>query len=167
MSRGFVKENDQEEIPMVTPRADLPANVVNYVTPNGLEALLTERAAMLHQLENITAINENERRIAINFLHAKLDLLNDRIASAKVVDLSKQPKDEIRFGATVTVAINDQNQPQHYQIVGVDEANIKQLKISFISPIAQLLLHKKVGDEAVLKLASRSRVFTVQSIAYS
>lgn len=166
MSRGFVKEDDQEEIPMVPPRADLPAGITNYVTPAGLEALLAERDQLHFEIENVSAINENERRIAVNFLHAKLDLLNQRIATAKVVELSKQPKDEIRFGATITLEVNDEKKPQNYQIVGVDEANIKERKISFISPIAQLLINKKVGDKAVLKLGTRNRVFTVQSIAY-
>lgn len=43
MSRGFVKENDQEEIPMVPPRADLPEGVANYVTHAGMNALLAEK----------------------------------------------------------------------------------------------------------------------------
>ena len=43
MSRGFVKEDDQEEAPFVPPRAALPDGVANYVTPRGLERLLAER----------------------------------------------------------------------------------------------------------------------------
>ena len=43
MSRGFVKEDDQEEIPMVPPRADLPEGVANYVTRVGMDELLAER----------------------------------------------------------------------------------------------------------------------------
>ena len=166
MSRGFVKEDDQEEIPMVPPRADLPSGTTNYVTPAGLEALLAERDQLHFEIENVAAINENERRIAVNFLHAKLDLLNERIATAKVVDLGKQPKDQIRFGASITLEVNDEKKPQNYQIVGVDEANIKERKISFISPIAQLLINKKVGDQAVLKLGTRNRIFTVLAINY-
>lgn len=166
MSRGFVKEDDQEEIPMVPPRADLPPGVTNYVTAIGLDALLEERNQLHFEIENVKAINENERRIAINFLHAKLDLLTERIATAKVVDLNKQPKDEIRFGASVTLEVNDDKRPQKYQIVGVDEANIKAQKISFISPIAQLLINKKVGDEAVLKLGTKNRIFKILEIAY-
>lgn len=166
MSRGFVKEDDQEEIPMVPPRADLPPGVTNYVTTVGLDALLEERNQLHFEIVNVKAINENERRIAINFLHAKLELLTERIATAKVVDLNKQPKDEIRFGASVTLEVNDDTRPQKYQIVGVDEANIKVHKISFISPLAQLLINKKVGDEVVLKLGTKNRIFIVLSINY-
>lgn len=166
MSRGFVKEDDHEEIPMVPLRADLPEGITNYVTSAGFEALLNERDLLRFEIEHLTAINENERRIALNFLYTKLDLLNLRITTAKIVESNKQPKDEIRFGALITLAISDEKKLQNYQIVGVDEANIKYRKISFISPIAQLLINKKVGDEAVLKLGTRNRIFTVQAIEY-
>ena len=49
MSRGFVKEGDQEEVPMVTPRAYLPAGVENFVTPEGLQELREEREAGLEE----------------------------------------------------------------------------------------------------------------------
>jgi transcription elongation factor GreB len=50
--------------------------------------------------------------------------------------------------------------------VGVDEANIKEGKIAFVAPIAKLLIDKKVGDKAILKLATKIRIFEIQSIAY-
>lgn len=167
MSRGFVKEDDQEEIPMVPPRADLPAGVTNYVTPAGLESLISERNQLQFEKDNLVAINENERRIAVNFIQSKLELLTERIGTAKVVALNKQPLDEIRFGALVTVEVNDEKKPQEYQIVGVDEANIKERKIAFISPIAQLLINKKIGDQVALQLGTRTRIFTVKAIRYA
>ncbi len=166
MSRGFVKEDDQEEVPMVPPRADLPAGVTNYVTPNGMEALLDEKERMISEREALDTTNENERRIALNHINAKLQLLNTRIVSAKVVDLNNQPKDEVRFGAEITLKIGDARGVQKYQIVGVDEADIAKGKISFVSPIAKLLANKKVGEKAVLKLAKEDRVFEIKDIAY-
>ena len=53
-----------------------------------------------------------------------------------------------------------------YQIVGVDEADVSKGKISFISPIARLLIDKKVGDKAILKLANADRVFEIMEISY-
>ena len=55
---------------------------------------------------------------------------------------------------------------QHYQIVGVDEADIAKQKLSFISPIAKLLMGKRVGDKPMLKLAKEDRVFEIISITY-
>jgi len=47
MSRGFVKEDDQEEIPLVPPRANLPEGVTNYVTQSGMDALLVEKENLI------------------------------------------------------------------------------------------------------------------------
>ncbi len=167
MSRGFVKEDDQEETPMVPPRADLPNGVINYVTPNGMEELVSEKQALLKERERIDITNEKERRIASNLIHAKIQLLNDRISSAQIVDLANQPKDEVRFGALIKLKIGASKAIQEYQIVGVDEADITKKKMAFISPIAQLLMGKTVGEKAILQLQAGERVFEVVGIRYS
>ena len=166
MSRGFVNEDDHEEIPLVPPRADLPQGVTNYVTHVGMDELLQEKEDLLSEIENLDTSNEKEKRIATNHIHAKLQLLNNRISSAKIIDLSQQPKDEIRFGAKVSLVEEGQKKPQRYQIVGVDEANISKGKISFISPLARILINKKVGEKAILKLADRDRIFEIKEIEY-
>lgn len=166
MSRGFVKEDDQEEIPMVPPRADLPNGATNYVTQVGMDQLLAERELLTNERDHLKNENENELRISTNYLNARLQLLNNRIQTAKVVDLTTQPQDEVRFGAAVTLQIADEKKPQTYQIVGVDEADISKGKISFISPVARILIDKKVGEEAVLQLADRKRVFKILHIKY-
>ena len=166
MSRGFVKETDQEELPIVPPRADLPVGVINYVTEIGYDELLSERTKMLDERENLAISDENERRIAANYLTAKLQLLNDRIASAKIIKLSEQPQHEVRFGATVSLKIDGDRKLQDYQIVGVDEANITKRKIAFISPIANILINKKVGDVALLQLGKTEKKFEIVAINY-
>lgn len=166
MSRGFVKENDQEEIPIVPPRAHLPDSAINYVTQVGLMELESEKTDLILQRDAIENTNENERRIAINHINATLQLLNNRIVTSKVVTLQHQPLDEIRFGATVTLKLNNDKKLQKYQIVGVDEANILRNKISFISPIAKVLTNKKVGEKAILKLEHGDRVFEILKIEY-
>lgn len=166
MSRGFVNEDDHEEIPLVPPRADLPQGLTNYVTQVGMDELLQEKVDLLSEIESIDASNEKEKRIATNHLNAKLQLLNSRISSAKIIDLSQQPKDEIRFGAKVSLIEEVQKKPQRYQIVGVDEANISKGKISFISPLARILINKKVGEKAILKLADHDRIFEIKEIEY-
>jgi transcription elongation factor GreB len=166
MSRGFVKEDDQEEIPIVPPRADLPENVVNYVTQVGIDELLNEKQELINEKENLEITDENERRIALNHINAKLQLLNNRISTAKIVDLNTQPNNEIRFGALVTLKIGGKTKLQQYQIVGVDEADISKGKISFISPIARILINKKVGDKPILILANEDRIFEIMEVVY-
>ena len=167
MSRGFVKEEDQEEIPMVPPRADLPVGAVNYVTKNGFNKLLEERQKLQNEKESLPNDNEKERRITSNLINAKLQLLNERISNAKMVNLEEQPKNEVRFGAKVSLLIDSAKIDQEFQIVGVDEANIAENKISFLSPIARILISKKVGDTAILNLGKVERLFKITNITYS
>lgn len=167
MSRGFVKEDDQEDIPMVPPRADLPEGVANYVTQVGMNELLAEQQMLVNEKDNLDSANENEKRIALNHVNEKLRMLNNRIAEAKIVNLNEQPQDEIRFGASVTVKVEATKKIQTFQIVGVDEANISKGKISFLSPIAKVLIHKKIGDKVILKRTGGDSVFEIMDITYS
>ncbi len=166
MSRGFVKEDDQEEVPMVPERAYLPEGVTNFVTPNGMDQLLAEREMLTDEKNNLNSTNENENRVALNYINAKLQLLNNRIAEAKIINLNEQPQNEIRFGASVTLKNEASGNIQTFQIVGVDEADIAKGKVSFISPIARALINKKTGDKVILKQAGKDIVFEIVNISY-
>jgi transcription elongation factor GreB len=166
MSRGFVKEDDQEEIPIVPQRAYLPEGVTNFVTRTGMEQLLAEKETMIREKDNLTGANEQEKRIALNYINAKLQLLNSRIAEARLVDPKKQSQNKIMFGATVTLKTPVPGKIQAFQIVGVDEANIAKGKISFISPLAKALINKKVGDKITLKRDREEIVYEITDIAY-
>jgi transcription elongation factor GreB len=167
MSRGFVKEDDQEEVPIVPQRAYLPEGVTNFVTPNGMNQLSAEKQMLVNEKNNLNSVNENEKRIALNYINAKLQLLNNRIAEAKIVNLKEQPQNEIRFGAIITLKIEGSKNIQTFQIVGVDEADISKGKVSFISPIAKVLILKKIGDKVILKQARKDIVFEIINISYS
>ncbi|MDF1558981.1 MAG: GreA/GreB family elongation factor [Bacteroidales bacterium] len=166
MSRGFVREGDQEEVPMVPQRAYLPEGVPNFVTRNGMEELLAEKEALIQERENLNIANENEKRLAINFIKAKLQLLNNRIAEARIVEPEEQQKNEVTFGATVTLKNATSGKIQTFQIVGVDEADIARGKVSFISPVARALINKKVGERIFLKRDRSDIVFEIIDISY-
>jgi transcription elongation factor GreB len=166
MSRGFVKEDDQEENPFVPPRAYLPEGVTNFVTQAGMNKLLEERQELLRERDNLSNNNENERRIALNFINAKLRLLDQRISSAKVADIKGQPGNEIRFGAIVTIKEVASEGLQTFQIVGVDEADISIGKVSFISPLARILINKKAGEKVTLKNVKGDIIYIVEKVIY-
>ena len=166
MSRGFVKEDDQEEVPIVPQRAYLPEGVPNFVTRAGMDQLLAEKQVLIDEKENLTNTSENEKRIALNFINAKLQLLINRIAEAKVVDLKEQPQNEIRFGATVTLKTEVSGNIRIFHIVGVDEADIAKNKISFISPLAKALINKRTGDRITLKRDREDIVYEIMAISY-
>jgi transcription elongation factor GreB len=167
VSRGFVKEDDQEEVPIVPQRAFLPEGVINFVTPDGMNQLLAEKQALVNEKNDLNIANENEKRIALNYLNAKLQLLNNRIREAQIVNLNEQPQNEIRFGAIVTLKIEASKKIKTIQIVGVDEADISKGKVSFIAPIARVLINKKTGDKVILKQDKRDVVFEITNISYS
>lgn len=166
MSRGFVKEDDQEEVPLVAPRADLPLGTDNFVTEFGLEELQKEKRNLIAEQEILDPSQEKEYRISFNHINAKLQLLNERIASAKIIDTQKLPQNEVHFGATVTFKNVENSKIQAFQIVGVDEANISKGKISFTTPLAKALMQKNVGAEASLNLGQKVTVFKILKIEY-
>ena len=66
MSRGFVKEGDQEEVPLVTPRPHLPPGVENYVTSQGLQALKEEREQLQQERSQYSGIDNSDARVRNN-----------------------------------------------------------------------------------------------------
>ncbi|MBR6437602.1 MAG: GreA/GreB family elongation factor [Bacteroidales bacterium] len=155
MSRGFVKEGDQEEIPMVPPRAYLPKGMPNYVTKEGIAALNKERENL--EDERVAA---SGNYIMSNFIDAKMKLLIERINTAVEVDLTKANKETVSFGAYVKY--NDRT----VRIVGVDEADFSKGLLSFISPVAKALVGKKVGDKFEIKVPKGTETVEVQGIWY-
>ena len=96
-----MKEGDQEEVPMVTPRAYLPAGVENYVTPTGMQELQDEREALLQERLQYENVDNNDARINRNYLSAKLQLLEERIRTARVLEYNPKKQKEIAFGAVI------------------------------------------------------------------
>ncbi|HLR25356.1 MAG TPA: GreA/GreB family elongation factor [Fodinibius sp.] len=166
MSRAFVKEDSQQEPIRIPPRASLPGGATNYVTPQGLKQLHQEKEALETEKAQLALDDEDELRRQITFLNGKLQLLQDRIDSARKIDPQAQPQDEVRFGATVTLELQDAHKTRQFQIVGVDEADFEKQKISFLSPIAQALSGSKAGDIATLELGKEERSFKVLEITY-
>ncbi len=154
MSRGFVKEGDQEEVPMVLPRAFLPSGVTNYVTPEGLRLLHEEMESLK---EEWTAAGSNY--VTKNYIDAKMRLLSERISSAVVVDTTKANPDVVSFG--MYVRYNDKT----IRIVGVDEADASKGLISFLSPIAKSLIGKKKGDKFEIKVPRGTETIEIQEVA--
>ena len=97
MSRGFVKEDDQEEAPFIPPRAPLPDGVPNLVTPRGLRHLLEERSRLEEQRTSIGG-SEMERRRSQAEIDGRLALLNERIRTARPMEPGAGMPSEVRFG---------------------------------------------------------------------
>lgn len=164
MSRGFVKESDQEEPIVIPPRASLPEGQTNYVTPEGKRLLEKEKQQLELQLANIDIKDDTERRREVAKIDGLLHLLFERLNSAHVINLEQQPKDFVRFGAQVKFKMNGKT--LKFQIVGVDEASVKDQKIAFTSPLAKALTSKKEGDCFTFNIGEESRPVEVLEISY-
>ena len=156
MSRGFVKEGDQEEVPMVLPRAFLPKNVPNYVTEEGLKLLQEEMLALKQE-----RASAGSNYVHKNYIDAKINLLSERLNSAVLLDVKnrKGDADVVSFGSYVK--FND----KVVRIVGVDEADASKGLISFVSPIAKALIGRKKGDKFEIKVPRGTETIEIQEVA--
>ncbi len=80
------------------------------------------------------------------FIEGRIKELEGKIARAEVIDVSKLSGKDVKFGATVTIIDDETEEKITYQIVGVDEADIKKGLLSISSPLARALIGKSVGD---------------------
>ncbi|MCB0766795.1 MAG: GreA/GreB family elongation factor [Flavobacteriales bacterium] len=165
MSRGFVREDDQEEAPFIPPRAPLPDGVANYVTPRGLEQLLLERTALTDERANAGGSDDERRRTQAE-MDGRLALLQERINTARVVEVATD-HDEVRFGNTVTVLhlsgpLKDQR--HSWTIVGVDEASVKEHRIAFTAPLARALMGHRTGDTVEMPAGAAPQRFRIIAI---
>jgi transcription elongation factor GreB len=172
MSRAFVKEDDSGEPPIIAPRAALPAGTTNYVTPQGLAMLRAELSDLEAERAKMEANqgNEADRRRQLNIITARLNALTERLASARVIDPTTQPPDQVRFGASVTLRTRTGKQPgtvRQFTIVGVDEASVAEGRISFVSPLARTLIGATTGQTVHLRLGPSEEIVEVTGISYS
>jgi transcription elongation factor GreB len=166
-SKAFTSEETPDDPIVVPQRAPLPTDVPNYVTARGLALLRDELAGLERERGSLADAVlddvERERRRKVNGV--RIAALSNRIASAEVVDPRRQPHDQVRFGATVTVRASDDT-VSRYTIVGVDEAAPAAGRIAFLAPLARALTGLAVGDTARLRIGSGEHELVVEAIAY-
>ncbi|HEY5106690.1 MAG TPA: transcription elongation factor GreA [Caulobacteraceae bacterium] len=80
------------------------------------------------------------------WIEGRIAEIEDRIARAQIIDVSKLSGAQVKFGATVSVLDEDTEEKARYQIVGEHEADVRSGKISIASPIARAMIGKEKGD---------------------
>lgn len=165
MSKAFTKDDDLGDAPLVLPRrAPLPPGTPNYVTARGLALLQAELAAERgHAPPMVLGDADHARHGALQA--ARSAELEQRLASAVLVESRNQAKDEVRFGASVRFE-NAAGAERRVRIVGVDEANAAEGAIAFVAPLARALLGKRVGDAALLETPGGEEELSVLDIDY-
>ncbi len=80
------------------------------------------------------------------FIEGRIAEIEDKIARAQVIDVSKLSGKQVKFGATVSLIDEDTDEESRYQIVGEHEADVKMGRISITAPLARVMIGKEVGD---------------------
>jgi transcription elongation factor GreA len=101
-----------------------------------------------------------------SFIEGRVAELEDKIARAEVIDVSKLSGKEVKFGATVTLLDEDTDEKASYQIVGQDEADIAARRLSVTSPLARALIGKHVGDTIEVTTPGGSKSYEITRIAF-
>jgi transcription elongation factor GreA len=99
-------------------------------------------------------------------LETRIRDMEDRLARAEVIDISKLSGDSVTFGATVVITDTESDEEKSFQIVGEDEADIKQGLLSVTSPIARALVGRKVGDTVQARTPGGVKEFEILSVKY-
>jgi transcription elongation factor GreA len=102
-----------------------------------------------------------------SFIEGRIRELQSKIALAQVIDPSTINHDKVAFGATVTIMDVDTEEEKIYSIVGADEADVKEGKISVISPVARSLINKEIGDIVTVKTPVKTLEYEILDISYS
>jgi transcription elongation factor GreB len=158
-------------------------DVKNYMTPQGYSRLKTELSKLLDVerpdlVKTISwAASNGDRSENGDYIYGKKRLreidrrihyLSKRIDSAEVVDPARRgASDQIFFGATVTYAyVRGGRDERTVTIVGVDEVDVKRGQVSWLSPIARVLLKKRSGDVVTLATPSGEAEIEIIGVRY-
>ena len=135
--------------------------------------MFTERPSIIKAIEEARAhgdISENAEYEAAkerqSMVEGRIAEVQGQLAGAEIIDPAQIKSSKIVFGATVVLIDTESDEEVTYQIVGIDEADVKLGKISILSPIARALVGKTTGDTALVKSPKADREFEVVSFCF-
>lgn len=101
------------------------------------------------------------------FIEGRIQEIESKLSLSHVIDIRQIPNEgKVIFGATVRIANSETGEEVTYRIVGEDESNVKQNKISVTSPIARALIGKHVDDEVVVRAPQGDMIYEIVEVAY-
>jgi transcription elongation factor GreB len=180
LSKAFTKEGDGDEDDLDEAEA-LPVAVKNYMTPSGY-AVLQDELLNLKRVERPKVVevvswaagngdrSENGDYIygrrRLREIDRRIRYLTKRLESAEIVDPKLQKnREQVFFGATVVYVRADDSE-RKVTLVGIDEAELSEGKISWLSPVAKALLKARVGDAVDVRAPAGFDTIEVLSIVY-
>ena len=153
MSKAFTREDDSEES-FAPQRAPLPPGTQNYITSSGAAKVQAELERLLQRKRDGSA------NASAPGIDARIQYLQNLIRTFVVVEPGSS--EVVRFGSRVTV--NQNGVEERYWIVGVDEIDLENDHISWLSPLARALMAKRVGDTVEFRAPSGIQRLRILSI---
>jgi transcription elongation factor GreA len=102
-----------------------------------------------------------------SFAEGRIQEIESKLSNIQVIDINKVPHgDKVIFGSTATIVNLETDQTVTYKIVGDDEADVKQGKISYQSPIARALMGKEIGEVVVVKAPSGDIEYAIDNVGF-
>ena len=154
------------KIPMTaegyTKLQDELSNLVNKQRPEIIEAIAEARSHG-DLSENAEYQYAKEQQ---SLIEGKISELENVVAYAEIIDISKLGGSEIKFGATVKIEEDETGKQSTYQLIGEYESDINNKKISINSPLARALIGKKKNDVVEVNSPKGTKVYTVISVKY-
>ncbi|MDI1472777.1 MAG: transcription elongation factor GreA [Thermodesulfovibrio sp.] len=151
------------------------------MTPEGYEKLKEEldrlikieRPAVIKAIAEARAhgdLSENAEYHAArekqSFIEGRIQELQAKLARAQVIDPAKINHDKVAFGAKVKVLDLDTEEEKEFHLVGPDEADVKNGKISITSPVGKALIGKEVGEQVTIKAPAKTFNYEIISISF-
>ncbi|ACI20793.1 MULTISPECIES: transcription elongation factor GreA [Thermodesulfovibrio] len=151
------------------------------MTPEGYEKLKEEldrlikieRPAIIKAIAEARAhgdLSENAEYHAArekqSFIEGRIQELQAKLARAYVIDPSKINQNKVAFGAKVRVIDIDTEEEKEFHLVGPDEADVKNGKISITSPVGKALIGKEVGEQVTIKAPAKTFNYEIISISF-
>jgi transcription elongation factor GreB len=165
MSKAFTRENDDAESETAPTRAEVSVGARRYMTADGAERLRKELASLEERMlpkEDDEDLEEEARR-ELRRVKTRMQTIAGTLASADIVANADGPVSEVRFGSFVTVRHPDETEDE-YRLVGVDEVDLDGTAISWVSPLAQALLGRRVGDVVRFEAPVGERILRIVRI---
>jgi transcription elongation factor GreA len=101
------------------------------------------------------------------WIEGRIAEIEDKMARAQVIDVSKLSGKQVKFGATVTVVDEDTEDEARYQIVGEHEADVKSGRLSLTSPLARSMMGKEKGDMVEVSTPSGVKAYEILNIEWA
>jgi transcription elongation factor GreA len=156
-----------ERVPMTKEGAEALRNHLDYLKrkrrPEIVKAIAEAREhGDLRENAEYHAAKEDQ-----GMVEAKIKQIENKLANAQVIDVTQMPNNgKVIFGSTVKLQNHDTDEEEQYQIVGEDEADIKENKISVTSPLARALIGKFEGDDVDVDTPNGRTQYEVTEVLY-